>query len=73
MTTAFLVQHSYVSQDGNEDVKIVGVYSSLDRAESAVGRLGALPGFRDSPSGFSISEYQIDRDHWIEGFTSLGG
>ncbi len=71
MTVAFLVQHSRFILDDHEDVKIVGIYSSLEHAEAAIGRLRGLPGFRNSPDGFSISEYQVDRDHWTEGFVSL--
>jgi hypothetical protein len=28
-------------------------------------------GFRDFPDGFSIDEYEIDKDHWQEGFVGL--
>ncbi len=31
-------------------------------------RLVKQPWFRDFPDNFSIDEYEIDKDHWQEGF-----
>lgn len=70
MKTVFLVQHSYeVGEDGMYDeTKLIGVYSSLEKAESVVDRYKKLPGFRDCLDAFYISEYEIDKDNWTEGF-----
>jgi homoserine kinase type II len=68
METAFLLQHE--SHD-TEDVKIIGIYATRASASAAILRLRDQSGFRDHPSGFSIDEYPIDRDHWIEGFVTL--
>ena len=51
-----------------EDVKFIGVYSSKFAAEAAIDRLRLAPGFRDYLEGFSIDAYEIDQDHWVEGF-----
>jgi hypothetical protein len=67
------VQHVRQLRDGAEDVKFIGVYSSRALAAAAVGRLGAQPGFRDTPDGFHIDSYTVDADHWTEGFVSLVG
>lgn len=56
----------------DQDVKIVGVYSSRERAEAAVSRARTLPGFRDHPDGFHIDVYHVDKDHWAGGFGSVG-
>jgi hypothetical protein len=32
-----------------------------------------MPGFRDKKDAFEISEYEIDKDHWAEGYSSLIG
>jgi hypothetical protein len=41
-----------------------------EHAEAAVSRLRMLPGFRDVPEGFSIGSYELDEEHWIEGFVT---
>jgi hypothetical protein len=71
--TVFVVQHVHEIGTGAEDVKFIGVYSSRALAAAAVERLGAQPGFRDTPDGFHIDAYDMDADHWTEGFVSLIG
>jgi hypothetical protein len=52
-------------------VKVVGIYSSRVLAEEAQERARALPGFCDEPDGFSIEQYEVDRDHWSRGFVRI--
>lgn len=52
----------------DEDIKLIGVYGSRQKAELALERSRCLPGFADHPDGFSIDAYEVDRDHWSEGF-----
>ncbi len=54
--------------DGDEDVKIVGVYSDEDSADAAIVRKRDTPGFGEHPEGFQKSTYTLDRDAWSEGF-----
>ena len=80
MKSVFIVQHLNVSPDGNgEDIKLIGAYRSRNAAHAAIERLRTQPGFRDFPrlidpqvddeeSGFYISDYELDKDHWEEGF-----
>lgn len=70
MTSVFIVQHVHEHEDGNEDVKFIGVYSSREQADAAVVRLRRLPGFADAPTGFHVEEYAVDRDHWTAGYVS---
>lgn len=68
---AYLVQHlrkNDSNEDDSEDVKIIGVYSSIELAQYAVQKSKFLPGFVDYPNGFYIDEYEVDVDHWDEGF-----
>jgi hypothetical protein len=69
MTDVYIVQHCRDLDDGSEDVKFIGVYSSTEDAEDAVDRLRQKPGFFAYPDGFSIDRYEIGRDHWSEGFS----
>ena len=66
----FVVQHIHEFED-ERDVKLIGVYSSEDAAKGAVARLRLQPGFLDTPDGFYVDRYTIDKDHWIDGFVSM--
>lgn len=67
----FILQHVY--QVGNtEEVKFIGVYSSLDEAKNAISRLKNKPGFKDYPdSCFVVDRHTINKDSWEEGFTTM--
>jgi len=72
MSTVFILQHERPeTHDRMEDVKFIGAYSSRACAQEAVERLRLQPGFRDYPDDFTIDEYEIDKDHWAEGFIVL--
>ncbi|HJT30869.1 MAG TPA: hypothetical protein VJ783_02300 [Pirellulales bacterium] len=71
MTNVYVVQHVHSMEDGSEDVKFIGVYSSRENARAAAARLGRAPGFSTVPDGFHIDEYQVDKDQWIEGYSTL--
>jgi hypothetical protein len=67
----FVVQHLHIQDDGEEEVKFIGVYSSREAAEKAVDRLKLQPGFRDRPDGFSIDTYTLDQDNWTQGYVTI--
>jgi hypothetical protein len=68
MDSLFVLLHS-LPETGK--VKVVGIYSSRALAEAAEERAQALPGFVDEPDGFTIEQYEVDRDHWPRGFVRL--
>ena len=68
LATVYVVQHTRVAEGGEENVKLIGVYDERHAAEAAVNRLASEPGFRSIPVGFSIDEYEINHDNWMEGF-----
>jgi len=80
MKSVFVLQHLHVLPCGEEDVKLIGVYSSKAAAIAAVARLKEQPGFRDLPNivslgdednqGFYIDEYEMDMDNWVEGYVT---
>jgi hypothetical protein len=65
-----LVVHVHEFEDGSEDMKIIGLYRTEERARAAVARALPLPGFRDAPDGFSVVPYTLDVDGWTEGYTT---
>jgi hypothetical protein len=81
MESVFVVQHLHVLPDGEEDVKLIGVYRSAETAMAAVRRLQVQPGFSAFPyvidassiddQGFHVEEYQLDLDHWSEGYETI--
>jgi len=83
MKSVFVVKHSRSLSDGQyANIKFIGAYRSWDTAHAAVERLRSQPGFRDFPrlvnplvddddQGFYIDEYELDKDHWAEGFVSV--
>jgi len=81
MKSVFVLQHLHLHSHGEEDVKLIGVYSSRAAAIAAVTRLKGQPGFCDLPNivspsdeddqGFHIDEYVIDLDYWPEGYVTV--
>ncbi|WP_454254228.1 DUF7336 domain-containing protein [Pseudomonas sp. Marseille-Q8238] len=63
----YLLQHTAERQDG-EDVKIIGIYSSLELAEKAKSAISETSGFKDYPDGFYIDPYNLDKTFWESGF-----
>lgn len=68
MEPLFVLLHS-LPETGK--VKVIGIYSSRALAEEAEGRTRLLPGFAEEPDGFTIEQYEVDRDHWPRGFVRL--
>jgi hypothetical protein len=73
MASVFVLQHVHTLEDGTEDVKFIGVYSSREQADAAVARLVRQPGFSEAPEGFHVEEYRVDQDHWVEGYVTVAG
>jgi len=64
----WVLQHVHLFDDGDEDVKLIGVYSTEAKGKEAIERLRIQPGFRDAQDGFTLDCYPWDRDHWAEGY-----
>ena len=68
----YLLLHTYEWPEGEDEIKIIGVYSTRKNAEAAILRLRPLPGFCEHPDGFVIDEYTVNEDEWDAGFFSHG-
>ena len=72
MATVYLLQHVHEFEDGHENVKLIGVFSSEALAQTARRQVADQPGFRDLPEGFCISEHEVDgRIGWPEGYATI--
>lgn len=69
MESVFLLWYVHARDTAEEDELFIGAYSTEEEAEAAIVRLKDKPGFVDAPAGFQICAYQMNRDHWTEGFT----
>ncbi len=70
ITHVYVLQHVHEAPNGDEDIKLIGVYASAEAADAAVARLILQPGFREHQEGFDVAKYELGKDHWIEGFVS---
>ena len=66
----FVLIHAHEIGDC-EDVKLIGVYSTEAGANAALARLRTRPGFEQTPEGFHVQAYDLDKDHWTEGFATV--
>ncbi len=48
--------------------KVIGIFSSEDKAKESIRELKAAPGFRDYPDLFHIDGYEMDKTFWRGGF-----
>jgi len=67
----FLLWHVNELPGGEEDEKLIGVYSSQETAERAKHRALSQPGFMGAPEGFLIDRYLVVQEHWTEGCSTV--
>lgn len=70
MKKIFILQHSYELENGCDETKLLGVFSSFEKAVQVIQEYKNLPGFKNRPDDFYIDKYEIDKKYWIEGFES---
>jgi hypothetical protein len=63
----FILWHVHELESG-DDEKLIGVHQTEDDAKAVIDRLRSQPGFKDTPEGFQIDRYEINKDHWTEGY-----
>jgi hypothetical protein len=72
MGKVFLLQHSYeiyIQGVSKEQTKILGIYSTKEKAEEVIQRYKSIVGFNRFPiTCFYVDDYDLDKDHWTEGF-----
>ncbi|MEU9886410.1 hypothetical protein [Sphaerisporangium sp. NPDC051011] len=61
----------WASEEEGDDVKLLGVYSTPEKAEQRIASARLLPGFKDEPDCFWYADYQVDEDQWREGYTTV--
>jgi homoserine kinase type II len=71
METVYVLHHVRAIDESGEEVKLIGIYRSKEATDAATARLSGQPGFRDYPDGFQAEPYELDKDHWTEGFVTV--
>lgn len=54
--------------DAYDDDKLIGTYRTERDALAAIERVKSKPGFSDEGGRFECARYELNRDHWEEGF-----
>jgi len=68
----YVLHHVHEFEANNEeDVKLLGIFSSEEKAMKMVKKYKKMPGFKDHPEGFSVDKYIINKAEWTEGFVTL--
>jgi hypothetical protein len=69
MTSVYFLYHLEEKRaDGFQGRKVIGIYSTPERAREAIHRRRDMPGFKDYPERWRICEQTVDRDDWTKGF-----
>jgi len=68
MTQVYEIKYFRDLSDDVTDVKIVGVFSTCEKANNALEKVKKLPGFSRHPECLFIMEVEVDLDHWTDGF-----
>ena len=63
----YLVFHGF-GGDGDERLKLIGVFTTYDKARNAVRRVKNKPGFNDPAGKFHLNRHPLDDPAWLSGF-----
>lgn len=69
MKKVFLLWHTREDDEYQDNSKLLGVFSSEPLAQEKIkNHYSKQPGFKNHLKGFEISEYEVDKMQWAEGF-----
>ncbi len=80
MAAVFLVEHYHPLSDEAPDSKLIGIYTTREKAERAVRDLAEQPGFRDLPDviadpaergSLGIWRIELDETAWSRGYETV--
>jgi predicted nucleotidyltransferase component of viral defense system len=63
-----MLEHERGLGDDVFETKVIGIYSSEEKAAEAIARLKVEEGFRDFLDGFEVYSFELDDTQWEEGF-----
>lgn len=71
MTAVYTLWHEYQMDDGRDEEKLIGIYSTPEKANAAVEQIRGQPGFKDHPDGFNVYSCELDSTSWLDGFVTV--
>ncbi len=71
MTDVYVFWHCRQDEQGIDHDKMLGIFSSEEKAKQALAILRDKPGFKDHPDGFEILRDIVDHVHMLEGFVTV--
>jgi len=66
--TVYMLWFEQERDDCDVGELFIGVYSTEYEAKAAIERVKSQKGFIDFPEGFRIHPYELNKDHWTQGF-----
>ena len=70
--SVYLLWHGDNLEEGAPKAKLLGVYSSDQKAQDRISRSLDKPGFTDHPDDFLIVPATVDKDEWPDGYVNVG-
>ena len=67
----FLLYFVYEFEDGHEDVKLLGTFSSKEKAKKALLNIKKIPELSKFKNNFVIDEDRVNFLGWTEGFITV--
>jgi len=64
MKYVYKLEHSRKIDEEYDTTKLIGFFSSKEKAEEIIENYKKMEGFRDYPEGFTIEECEIDFNDW---------
>lgn len=67
----YFLYYVYEFEDGHDDVRLLGVFSSKEKASTALQNIKKNPDCKKIKNLFSILQIIIDRLGWTEGYVRV--
>jgi hypothetical protein len=68
MSFVHLLWHVREDDPTTASWKLIGCFSTNEKASAAITLLRSKPGFVNHPQGFHIDSYAVDKVYWEDGF-----
>lgn len=63
----YIVCHMYEINE-HEEARMIGIFSSVNKANEVIKKHKKLPGFKEYPDGFIVDTCKMEEEDWESGF-----
>ena len=71
LSEVYCLTHFYETEkEDEEEVRYIGVYSTIDNVKAAIDLLKTKPGFESHPNDYNYDKFELNKTEWSEGFIS---